>query len=501
MAQTTASPARPTERFSKSVGGSLKSLMGAKGRKYFVLEYTTGSEKHRAGETAEFIGDYVEIGRGSNYAINFGDDCKTVSRPHAAIIRNEEGWTLKHLSRNNPTLVNRTPVLDQVRLRNGDEIQLSYEGPRLSFLIPANNYVASMGMTNRMKAVVNEAVRPYKKTLTATLVVFLAIIGSLVFYMNQQHGYFDDVIHKMETASKAERDSILTGNSKNQKMMEDRIAKALKQRQNNPPPNASGPNNTGQEGQNTSSASSLLKDLYANVFYVKTDRVVAELNGQTTEAEFALSGTGFLLSDGSFVTARHVVEPWYFLNEKSGDAEKALNIIASNGGKITHYFTAYSPSGGKISFKSTDFAVDRSSDVINKSKSSDGNELLITMGSESLGNGKDWAVCKTDSRSGGLAFNKQLSANLAASTRLYILGFPFGMGVNSASDIKPIYSECQVSRDGLDNGKIDISNRSFDTGNSGGPVFAKVNDQYYVVGIVSAELGNQGLIVPLASIN
>jgi len=75
------------------------------------------------------------------------------------------------------------------------------------------------------------------------------------------------------------------------------------------------------------------------------------------------------------------------------------------------------------------------------------------------------------------------------------------MGVNSSSDILPIYSECQVSRDGLDNGKIDISGRSFDTGNSGGPVFAMMGNDYYVVGIVSAEKGAQGLIVPLASIH
>jgi len=497
MAQTTASPARPTERFSKSVGGSLKSLMGAKGRKYFVLEYSTGSEKHRAGETAEFIGDYVEMGRGSNYAINFGDDCQTVSRPHCAIMRTEDGWILKHLSRKNPTLVNRNPVSDQVRLRNGDEIQLSYEGPQMRFLVPANNYVASMGMTNRMKAVVNEAVRPYKKTLTATLVVFLAIIGGLVFYMNQQKGYFDSMLHKMETASRSERDSILTNNAKNQKMMEERLAKALKQRSN--PPLNSSTTNPGSEGQNAAAPASL-KDLYANVYFIKTDKVVAELNGQTIEVEFGLSGTGFLLSDGSFVTARHVVEPWYFLNEKSNDKETALNIIASNGGKITHYITAFSPSGGKISFKSTDFVVDRSADVVKKTKSSDEKEVLITLGSDNLGNGKDWAVCKTDASSGGLAFNKQLSSNLAASTKLYILGYPFGMGVNSASDIKPMYSDCQVSRDGLDNGKIDIANRGFDKGNSGGPVFAMVNNQYYVIGIVSAELGNQGLIVPLASI-
>lgn len=497
MANSTVAPARPTERFTRSVGGSLKSLMGVKGRKYFVLEYLSGSERHKAGETVEFIGDYVELGRGGKYAVNFGDDCQTVSRPHAAIIRTDQGWILKHLSAKNPTLINKVPCRDQAQLKNGDEIQLSYEGPKMLFLVPANNFVATMGMTARMKAVVNEAVRPYKKTLTVTLLVFLAITASLIYYMNGQKGYYNNLLSKMEQTSKDERDSLYKHNSENQKLLESRIAKLLKQRMAASP--GYGSNTSNPEGGDNSAASSGLRGLYPNVYYVRTDKVVADYNGQQIQAEFALSGTGFLLSDGSFVTARHVVEPWFFINSQSSDAEKALNIIASNGGTITHYFTAYSPTGGKITFKCTDFTIDRSDDVVNKSTDADGNQILLTLATEGFKNGKDWAVCKTDAHS-GLSFNKDLSRSLPAATKLYVLGFPFGMGANGATDIRPIYSECQVSRDGLDNGKIDISGRSFDQGNSGGPVFMMVNDQYYVVGIVSAEEGAQGLIVPLASL-
>lgn len=497
MAQSTITPARPTEKFAKSVGGSLKSLVGGKGRKYFILEHVTASEKHRAGETTEFIGDYVEMGRGSQYAVNFGEDCQTVSRPHAAIVRTEEGWVLKQLSVKNPTLVNKNPVNGQVTLRNGYEIQLSYEGPKLLFLVPANNSVGTMGMTARMKAVVNEAVRPYRKTIATTLVVFLAIIGGLVYYLNQQRNEYKNLITGMEKTNKAERDSILAKNSANQAQLEARISKLIKERMTPP---SGGSTGGGMSTPGSSVASSSLKGLYSNVYYIRTDKVTAEINGQTIESEYALSGSGFLLSDGSFVTARHVVEPWYFLNSHSSETERALNVAASNGGKITHHFTAYSPSGGKISFSSTDFTVDRSQDEVNKTTDEQGNQLLITLASNNLVNGRDWAVCKTDGKS-GLAFNVEMSRSLPAATKLYVLGYPFGMGVNSASDILPIYSECQVSRDGLDNGKIDISGRSFDTGNSGGPVFAMTGNNYYVVGIVSAENGAQGLIVPLASIH
>ena len=50
------------------------------------------------------------------------------------------------------------------------------------------------------------------------------------------------------------------------------------------------------------------------------------------------------------------------------------------------------------------------------------------------------------------------------------------------------------------NGVINISGRSFDRGNSGGPVFMKTNNGYVVVGIVSAGMGTQGMIIPISKI-
>lgn len=348
-----------------------------------------------------------------------------------------------------------------------------------------------MGMTARMKAVVKEAVRPYKKTLSATLVAFLLIIGGLIYYMTNQQTSFHNMIAKMEKVSKQERDSILNHNAANQQRLENKIARLIKQQGSYQYPN--------EHSNTTTTTVSSVQNLYSNVYFIRTDKITAELNGKMIECPVGLSGTGFLLNDGSFVTARHVVEPWYFIRNESNETMKAINVIASNGGRITHYFTAYSPSGGKISFRSTDFIIDRRNDETGKYKDKDSSEVLITL-ANSLDNGSDWAVVKTDGKA-GLDFNVGLSSKLPASTKLYVLGYPFGMGVNSASDIKPIYSECQVSRDGLDNGKIDISGRGFDQGNSGGPVFAMVDNKYYVVGIVSAEYGAQGYIVPLASIH
>ena len=45
-------------RFSKSVGAGMKSVLGSKGRSYFVLEHLDSSKKHKKGESQE-----IKIGR------------------------------------------------------------------------------------------------------------------------------------------------------------------------------------------------------------------------------------------------------------------------------------------------------------------------------------------------------------------------------------------------------------------------------------------------------
>ena len=62
-----------------------------------------------------------------------------------------------------------------------------------------------------------------------------------------------------------------------------------------------------------------------------------------------------MLEDGRFVTARHVVEPWYFLNSggKVDESMLMLNIIAHNGGKVVAHLGAVSNSGEQFAFTST----------------------------------------------------------------------------------------------------------------------------------------------------
>src|SRR5262249_29285135 len=118
-----------------------------------------------------------------------------------------------------------------------------------------------------------------------------------------------------------------------------------------------------------------IKDVYANVFYIQTEKVVCEIDGSPINTDnYAISGTGFLLSDGRFITARHVVKPWLFLNAESTKQELSMNLVESNGGKVIHYFTAISPSGKRISFRSDQFNMNASGDVSKTITTDDGKE-------------------------------------------------------------------------------------------------------------------------------
>ena len=352
-----------------------------------------------------------------------------------------------------------------------------------------------MGMTVRMKAFMNEAVRPYKTALSVITLIFVLIIGGLVYYGMKKTDYYAKLFNDQTNINQHMADSIRGMNAESQKM-QNRIADLTKTLEAVQKMSA---NNGGGQGSEPSSAQ--IKNLFPGVYYILTNKIVFTVGNQTKEVDFQISGTGFLLRDGRFVTARHVVRPWLFTSLSAEDegskTELLLNLIANNGGKVVEYMTAFSPDGSKINLTSEDFAVDNSQDTKKSKTDEDGNTYVFSQAS--LKGGSDWAYAATN-KPGILDFDGPASTSLEPSTRLYVLGYPFGIGANGATDIRPVYSECQVSVAGLDRGTIDISNRGFDKGNSGGPVLIEANNKYTVVAIVSGEIGNQGILTPIQSI-
>lgn len=474
---TTTLQTNATQKFQKTVGGSIKSLFSPGSRTYFVLEHKTNTDKHSAGESANFMTDYVEIGRGDKYAVNFGNDCKIVSRPHTAIARKQNDWVIVPLSQTNPTILNGQPVNRETVLSNGDEIQLANGGPKMSFLIPANPKVSGLNFTIRMKAAMNEAIRPYRTMIGTISLVFLLAVSGLAYFLWDSNKHLDSLQQKIQLAT-----------TKNESLT--KLVDSLKIEFKKPKPVPVTPPAIVPPTES-------LSDLYPYIYYISSDKIESSYNGQTKVWDIAISGTGFLLNDGSFVTARHVVEPWYFiqsLETKQDTIMLLLNVIASNGGTVTQYFTATTFDGRRISFNSNDFKVNRGSDILKESTLSSGEIYKFT--APTLNDGTDWAMNKVENTSKGLAYDQSLSQGLTQSTSLEILGYPFGIKSKN-----PKYNTCYVSQGGTDNGMIDISNIGIEHGNSGGPVFAKnKGGVHVVVGIVSTARSNQGAVVPINNI-
>lgn len=489
-----------------SVGSGIKSVMGDNGRRFYILEHKVSSKYHKAGESQKIIVDEIEIGRDPRCQVRFDEQFSTVSRRHAAIVRDGDNWKLVQLSKTNSTYLNGHKVENEWYLQNGDEIQLSTNGPKLGFIAPAGDkgLVKSIGMTARLNLFRQQALRPYKTAVSILAACLILGCGIGAFYLhelykkNQEQAELISRNEKQHAEAMAIQDSLLTAATKErEKLSSDltklktQFGKASKQQRNI----AVATGNVDNSAINT---------CLPNVFFIYPTSIDVTLpNGESGTLDCSekdvpsWSGTGFLLENGTFVTARHVIEAWnYWMNGNNIDEDLAqLNAIMNNGGKVKAHFEAISSSGKRLNITSDQFTVNRSEDQVRHVE--DG--MKISMG----GSGNtDFAYARVG-QSGGLKFNKAASTSLERGTKLTVLGFPLGLGANSPTSIKPISSTATVGIDGLDRGVILTSETNFEQGCSGGPALVMdENGNYTVIGIISAIAGrNTGFIVPISIIN
>lgn len=481
--------------FAGSVGAGMGSLIGGGNKTYYVLEHKVSSKYHKAGEAQEIIVDQVELGRDSNCAVQFDESFKTVSRRHAAIVRDGDNWKLIQLSQTNTTFLNGHPIKSEWYLQNGDEIQLSVNGPKLGFIIPQNNKVGTIGLSRRLSAFRQQALKPYKTAMWSMAACILLLICAGVTWGIIDHK--NDVEYRQLTEQQMQEaeqrhqealDAAKTEREALEKQLKNVKADMKKLKENtvvaSDEPKVVASSNT---------SNTAIARCEPNVYFVHIKKIVVSYEGQTKTLENIGSGTGFLLSDGRFVTARHVVEPWAYPSGPEDTNNLICNVIANNGGKVTCYLDAYSPAGKQLHLVSTNAVVNRSGDEV---MHYEGATLRLA-----AQDANDYAYFRTGER-GGLKFNASLSKQLPVQTKLTVLGYPMGIGANSPSEIHPIYSEAVVAREGLEHGYILTTATTFEHGNSGGPVFATTNDgELIVVGIVSAGAGRStGMVVPIAAI-
>lgn len=109
MAQSTAYK----RTLSGSIGAGIGSIFKAGGKNYYILEHKVSSKYHHAGETQEIIVDQIELGRDPKCQVRFDESFTTVSRRHAAIVRDGDNWKLVQLSQTNKTFLNGHPVTSE----------------------------------------------------------------------------------------------------------------------------------------------------------------------------------------------------------------------------------------------------------------------------------------------------------------------------------------------------------------------------------------------------
>lgn len=553
MGQRNTEPYRRS--FSGSVGAGVGALMGGSHRQYYILEYRSSSKYHHTGETQKIIVDQVELGRDPRCQIRFDDSFTSVSRRHAAIVRDGSAWKLVHLSKTNPTLLNGRPVADEWYLQNGDEIQLSSNGPRLGFIIPQGDksMIKNINFTERFSLFRQQALRPYKQMVTWGSVLFLLIIAGLVSWgvisqkqFNQQKdkdkAALADVRDSLnfvaktaeaageaareaeEKAKQANRDAYIA--KKRAKELEEERRKEIENYKKeaevatkpqiytypNPNPPAKAPAHEGSSVSTSSTASSFANQMttqescFPYIYYIQLDKIEwTHKNGYVEQFDIIRrwAGTGFMLEDGRFVTSRRIIEQWLFqvngnlLNEELHPLNKAV----CNNERVVAYFTAHSSNGSSLTFTSEDFVVDRSADKLTVLRGPLGGLVRgarILIAPET--GGKDWAYMQTSQRS-GLKFNPDKSRLMGRAVDLTILGFPGQVGISSASG--PIYGSAKTAGSGLNRGDILTTNTSFEVGGSGAPVFAiSENGEYEVIGVVSnVTEGMRGIVVPISSVH
>lgn len=485
---------QPTQTYKRSLAGSvgagLSSVFNAGGRTYYILEHKVSSQYHRAGEAQEIIVDQIEIGRDPKCQVQFDENFKTVSRRHAAIVRDGDNWKLVQLSKTNQTFLNGHPVANEWYLQNGDEIQLSVNGPKLGFIVPTGNKskTGSIALSRRLSLFRQQALKPYKTAMAvmATLIVLLIAGGvSWGIYDHKQDIAREEAMQQRLTELTQQNESDKAEAAAKQAELEGKIKKMQAEYAKS--------QKEGKALTQGKSGSNTIASCEPSIYFVLMRKIVLTYEGQTKTFENVGAGTGFLLNDGRFITARHVVEPWMYPTNENDEVNLLCNAIAHNGGKVVCHLEAYSPTGKKLTFQSTNARINRSSD---NSQVIDGVRFVTA----SL-DASDYAYFRTN-ETGGLPYDNALSRRLPVQAKLTVLGYPMGIGANSPTDIHPIYSEAVVAREGLQNGLILTTATTFEHGNSGGPVFATTTDgELIVVGIVSAGAGRStGFVVPIASI-
>ena len=610
----------PTEQFNSSkgdFGATMRHTMNmirGKDMGNYTLVFMDGTAKNPAGSHETIFNPSVILGRGKNCQVRFGDQYKTVSREHACINISGNQFVLFHNpNAKNPTLVNGTAIGNSYELRNGDEIKLSHDGPRMRFNI-ANVKPKTMALTSRIGTALGQATRPYKRAillLTIGLVAALCFGGYAMYssisqgkvaernqdqinQLNMNNSELKSQLASMEKGGKSDAGQIrmlkkqIKDNEERLQLMQTEVAKQpdivyverpesrpnhresvnnfqpTRPVGNQPNSNASNAvsakyNTQAKAGMNadgyvapetetnrstrthadggsvkssseTTIGGSTLSGTSAvalpdeDVFYIYATKVEVTHDGnlknynvkdwEVDDRTGMWTGTGFLTKDGDFVTARHVIQPWRFYTSEQPWMEE-LSIADASGGSVKVTFEAMSTTGKTFTFDTKNAVYDESKDVRkNIGKKKNGlfrkkKDLAIKRYTDIS---TDWAYITLRNKKGGSNMNTDLAASLPKGTQLYTLSYSLGLNAQAGEfyrdagqikyeDIEPLQGEAKTTKNGTSRGVINVTNQGFAAGGSGGPVFAVIDDDVQIVGLISGGFAaNFGVVIPVSNL-
>lgn len=508
--------------FRNTVGTGMSSLAGGSGRRYFVLEHRDNSKYHKAGESQKIIIDHIELGCNPDCQVRFDQETwGIVSRRHAAIVREGDRWKLIHLSTVNSTFLNGRKIDSQWYLESGDEIQLAVGGPRLGFIAPEGRQglVSSIRMTERLELFRKQALKPYKRAIAAMAIILVLAVGGLGAWnvMLQKN-----LINQSETIANQAKE--IKGNKEERVKLSNELAEANKKIGNL----VSDITRVARRNSGTitkivvksDTARGAIDACLKNVYHVT---VIPFYNGEPMIRQ-AWTGTGFLLNNGTFVTAQHMVhvdgvgtKVVEIDDPDNPGKKKRKTVIDENSDKTKcngYYYTSLltmkmvcvsSDDDFTLSYtyQNCPFKLGNSEIYSDSYRDEEGRSWTICTHDYS---GGDWAYAKVNRNKEGLAYDSKFSMNMPVKTPLHIFGFPSGQAPKTRGSVSPIYSQSVTSRNGLeDDGTIKTSNDDSDHGNSGGPVLVNRDGKYIVVGILSgvtfgSDMSHRkGCIIPIGA--
>jgi len=583
-----------------SVGAGMGAIFNGSGRTYYILEHKTSSKYHNAGESQKIIIDQIELGRDASCQVRYDESFETVSRKHAAIIRDGNNWQLIHLSTSNPTLVNGRPIQGTYYLQSGDEIQLSVNGPRLGFIQPQGKQglTSSIKLTERMNLFRQQALRPYRRAIWAlSALLLLAIIGFGAWNyklsldnkeLRQEMAMYQTKLDSLSTVKKglmAEQDELnqqlATAPKAQQAAIRERIVYVNRQlssvaseasRYRNELARASqqaiddgmdeeevasiAPDygssvrvpttkdaDEGMEGHTNSvpgsevtpdgaiqpnapahgEASGTIRDYYNHIYTLKVRRITVEKDGVAKDAGISLTdvicGTGFVLSNGTFVTARQNIEPWFFYREKeyAGSWRELMAAYVAAGWNVVIEYDAYSTSGTahKLSFNNQDFVIDRSGDRARETI-----EITKEIRARLKDNGVEISRSKKvkyeltvyapysqcyallPGKGGiGIPYDAGKSLSSDGGTEIQVAGFKDNPNIHNLTDFISYYKS-STSRTDTHDGNIILQDANRNPGYLGSPAFIKESDgSYRSIGVYVGSLRGEDKLVPIAKCN